>query len=337
MENIPSPVKQDTISIDEIEYKKEKYLTQGSFGKIYLYKQESGTEEVIIKFLQKTDGEKEVDMLTRINDADPDNNNLLTSIKHYEKDEIMCIVFEKLDKDMFQYMMEKNSKPLELSETRSVAQQLLMALQALKSVGLVHYDIKPSNIMLVNHAVQPFRVKLIDFGSAKKISDLSEESIEKVKYLYYKAPEIVFNLPKDERLDMWSLGCCLISFYSGKDVYEVTNEEEYIEGVAKMTGSSSNYVLEEGSKTKEFFESNFPTPAQSDQDKQDLGDLLKQMVCPNSRSRITPEEALKHKFITMNQQNSAAMKPKRKGPPPTVKTNKTQLGRLKYNQEKYKN
>ncbi|KAF6726448.1 Serine/threonine-protein kinase PRP4-like [Oryzias melastigma] len=204
MENIPSPVKQETISIDEIEYKKEKYLTQGSFGKIYLYKQESGTEEVIIKFLQKTDGEKEVDMLTRINDADPDNNNLLTSIKHYEKDEIMCIVFEKLDKDMFQYMMEKNSK----------------------------------------------------------------------------------------------------------DVYEVTNEEEYIEGVAKMTGSSSNYVLEEGSKTKEFFESNFPTPAQSDQDKQDLGDLLKQMVCPNSRSRITPEEALKHTFITMNQQNSAAMKPK---------------------------
>ncbi len=36
----------------------------------------------------------------------------------------------------------------------------------LKELGLVHADLKPENIMLVDHGRQPFRVKVIDFGSA---------------------------------------------------------------------------------------------------------------------------------------------------------------------------
>lgn len=42
--------------------------------------------------------------------------------------------------------------------------QLLTALDGLKSLGMVHADLKLDNIMLVNHLSEPFRVKLIDFG-----------------------------------------------------------------------------------------------------------------------------------------------------------------------------
>ena len=44
--------------------------------------------------------------------------------------------------------------------------QLLVALDALKGLGIMHTDIKPDNIMLVDAVNQPFRVKLIDFGLA---------------------------------------------------------------------------------------------------------------------------------------------------------------------------
>ena len=39
-------------------------------------------------------------------------------------------------------------------------------MKKLKELGLVHADLKPENIMLVDPVRQPFRVKVIDFGSA---------------------------------------------------------------------------------------------------------------------------------------------------------------------------
>lgn len=40
------------------------------------------------------------------------------------------------------------------------------ALNALKTIGVIHSDIKLDNIMLVDREAQPLRVKLIDFGLA---------------------------------------------------------------------------------------------------------------------------------------------------------------------------
>lgn len=44
--------------------------------------------------------------------------------------------------------------------------QVLTCLKKLRDLGLVHADLKPENIMLVDPERQPFRVKVIDFGSA---------------------------------------------------------------------------------------------------------------------------------------------------------------------------
>lgn len=48
--------------------------------------------------------------------------------------------------------------------------QLANALHHLRTAGIVHADLKLENVMLVNHAQEPFRVKLIDFGLAGKAS-----------------------------------------------------------------------------------------------------------------------------------------------------------------------
>lgn len=48
--------------------------------------------------------------------------------------------------------------------------QLARALDFMKAESFVHADIKLENVMLVNHQKEPFRIKLIDFGLAEKIS-----------------------------------------------------------------------------------------------------------------------------------------------------------------------
>lgn len=48
--------------------------------------------------------------------------------------------------------------------------QLATALDHLKAIGIMHADLKLENVMLVNHAQEPYRVKVIDFGLASEVS-----------------------------------------------------------------------------------------------------------------------------------------------------------------------
>lgn len=44
--------------------------------------------------------------------------------------------------------------------------QLAMALNALKTIGVIHADLKPDNIMVTNHHEWPLNIKIIDFALA---------------------------------------------------------------------------------------------------------------------------------------------------------------------------
>ena len=44
-------------------------------------------------------------------------------------------------------------------------------LELLRNQGIVHTDLKPDNIMLVDHVNQPWKAKMIDFGLACLISE----------------------------------------------------------------------------------------------------------------------------------------------------------------------
>ncbi len=69
-----------------------------------------------------------------------------------------------------------------LSLPTSAFPQVLSCLQKLKEMGLVHADLKPENIMLVDPDRQPFRVKVIDFGSATPRSDNSATTYLQSRY-----------------------------------------------------------------------------------------------------------------------------------------------------------
>uniref|UniRef100_A0A3Q0SBA5 Protein kinase domain-containing protein n=1 Tax=Amphilophus citrinellus TaxID=61819 RepID=A0A3Q0SBA5_AMPCI len=47
---------------------------------------------------------------------------------------------------------------------------MAVALKHLKSVGIIHADLKLQNVMLVNHQQEPYRIKVIDFGLACETS-----------------------------------------------------------------------------------------------------------------------------------------------------------------------
>lgn len=59
------------------------------------------------------------------------------------------------------------------------------ALTFLKRVGIIHSDLKPDNIMLIDHLAQPLRIKVIDFGIAGFVSRATQHAmIQPLCYRY---------------------------------------------------------------------------------------------------------------------------------------------------------
>uniref|UniRef100_A0A3Q2Q0M6 Homeodomain-interacting protein kinase 2-like n=1 Tax=Fundulus heteroclitus TaxID=8078 RepID=A0A3Q2Q0M6_FUNHE len=295
-------------------YRVEKKLGEGSFGKVVRCRKLDTEEIRAIKILKPKPnaGKAEIKALKAMRKLDADKNNLIKFYEGFNYKGHTCLVFEYLNESLFDFFVHRKLFPLHVSEIRVIAQQLLVALDALKSIGLVHCDIKPDNIMLVNHESQPFKVKLIDFGNAMKTSTL--EMVKRIQALGYRAPEVVLGLPLDEAVDTWSLGCVLALVFIGRHMYPVLSEYEFIRVITQLHGLPEDEVLRRGSNVDTFFtlteDSGWTLNTKKEYKRltgNSFDDLPKlypglddpRMLHVNPAKRITPRQALGHRFITM--------------------------------------
>uniref|UniRef100_A0A7N5ZY95 Protein kinase domain-containing protein n=1 Tax=Anabas testudineus TaxID=64144 RepID=A0A7N5ZY95_ANATE len=269
-------------------WKSCKYLVrnlmgEGTFGQVARCLRLDTMENVAVKIVRKEftcAGKKEVRALQEVSILDLNKSNLVTFFESFMHKGHVCIVVEKLQQSLHDFMKERKGTPLCVSEIRVITHQVLVALKALKSIDVVHGDIKPDNIMLVNHYLQPYRVKLIDFGLTRPVSTLKRGTV--IQALAYRAPEVILGLPIDEAADMWSLGCVMAFFYLNRHLFPLRCEYEVIRNIVQIRGQPSDLLLDDGIHTNKAFLS-----------------LLKRMLAVDSIKRLTPTEALGHRFITM--------------------------------------
>lgn len=111
----------------------------------------------------------------------------------------------------------KNSGPLPAEQVAKLADQLLSALDAAHQAGIVHRDVKPSNIMLAANG----RVKLTDFGIAQSLDDprLTSSGIL-IGSPSYMAPERIRGEEASASSDLWALGAVLFFAMEGYSPFE---------------------------------------------------------------------------------------------------------------------
>uniref|UniRef100_A0A3Q3XGV2 Protein kinase domain-containing protein n=1 Tax=Mola mola TaxID=94237 RepID=A0A3Q3XGV2_MOLML len=243
----------DILSSPLNRYEIHKILGQGVYGKVVECKNLDSKENMAVKIVQKNlfaAAIKEVSVLKNLRQLD-ENNNLVRFIEYFHQKGCICLVFEKLDKSLHDFLKERSFNPLTVPEIRVIAQQMLVALNALKSIGVTHGDIKPDNIMLVNHMAMPFRIKLIDFGLASSASEI--KLCTKIQAVGYRAPEVTLGCPINEAIDMWSLGCVLAFMYLGRHLYPLRCEYESMRILVKLHGQPDDNMLNCGLLTRDFF------------------------------------------------------------------------------------
>ncbi len=117
------------------------------------------------------------------------------------------IVMELLDGPSLAERIDREG-PLTVAEVRRLVAQVGAALEAAHHNGVVHRDVKPSNIVLLSTSSGLF-AKLVDFGIAKPMeaSDLTlTRAGHVVGTMFYMAPEqLIDGLPPDHRADLWGL------------------------------------------------------------------------------------------------------------------------------------
>ncbi|XP_030632053.1 homeodomain-interacting protein kinase 1 [Chanos chanos] len=237
-------------------YEVLEFLGRGTFGQVAKCWKRGTNEIVAIKILKNhpsyaRQGQIEVSILNRLSAENADEFNFVRSYECFQHKGHTCLVFEMLEQNLYDFLKQSKFSPLPLRHIRPVLQQVATALMKLKSLGLIHADLKPENIMLVDPVRQPYRVKVIDFGSASHVSKAVCSTY--LQSRYYRAPEIILGLPFCEAIDMWSLGCVIAELFLGWPLYPGASEYDQIRYISQTQGLPAEYLLSAGTKTIRFF------------------------------------------------------------------------------------
>jgi hypothetical protein len=114
----------------------------------------------------------------------------------------------------------KDDGALTPDEAAPLLGQAADALAAAHAAGIVHRDVKPSNILVTRHG----QVKLSDFGIARAEADASLTQTGLVTGSpAYLAPEVASGEVASDASDVWSLGATLFHALAGRPPYDVGN------------------------------------------------------------------------------------------------------------------
>ena len=157
------------------------------------------------------------------------------NVNEYSDIETFCLVFEFIDINFEKYMFDiyNNSKyaPSENSVIK-IYKQLLNGLIYLKNNNILHYNIKPDNILLDENNIP----KIANFRLAALMKDENSETLNKDKYLYYNnsyvghkyfvCPEIKNRNKYDYSCDIFALGLTMLCLISKNNPIKYNNSEE---------------------------------------------------------------------------------------------------------------
>jgi serine/threonine protein kinase len=213
-------------------YRIESFLSRGGMGTVYVARHIVLDKAVAIKVLNEAKDEvAQKRFLLEAKAACAVNHEHIVNITDYGvlADDRPYLVMEFLQGQALDALVAKG--PLSPLRVCRIGEQIALGLQAVHDKGILHRDLKPGNIYLLERHKRDY-VKILDFGIAKVFGDgnMAEQSpgpagvppnrptqegmvLGTAEYL---APEQALGEPLDVRADQYALGCILYEMLTGE-------------------------------------------------------------------------------------------------------------------------
>jgi tRNA A-37 threonylcarbamoyl transferase component Bud32 len=202
----------------------EEILGRGGMGVVYKARDTRLNRSVALKFLPAhtvTSDESRVRFLREAQMAAALSHPNIAAVYDLGEtdDKQVFIVMELIAGETLSDALESERLPLE--RAIEIGVQIASGLQAAHESGIVHRDVKPSNIMLSNTGT----AKILDFGLSKLAgSQVLTKTGSTLGTASYMSPEQVRGEDVDFRTDIWSLGVVLYQLLCGRLPFEGTYE-----------------------------------------------------------------------------------------------------------------
>jgi serine/threonine-protein kinase len=218
-------------------------LGEGGMGEVYLAEDPRLGRQVAIKLLPASyqyDPDRRARFLKEARAASALRSPNIAAIYDIgEHDGAMFIVMEYVEGDVLSRRIERSS--LSTREIMHIAIQVADALDEAHSLGIIHRDVKSSNLIISQRGM----VKMLDFGLAKVIepgasadsSDLTVSLGQQTAYgtvmgtVAYMSPEQALGQRLDHRTDIFSLGVVIYEMVTGRLPFGGSSANEIIDNI----------------------------------------------------------------------------------------------------------
>lgn len=145
--------------------------------------------------------------------------NIVDIYSVFEKGGSLFLVFEYINGKTLETVLNEDGK-LDMLETKALFKSICEALDYAHDHGVIHHDLKPSNIMITNSGV----VKVMDFGVSQNMN-MEHKGQSVAGTPAYMAPEHKKSIVCKES-DIYSLGICLYETLTGYVPSEIDGYDE---------------------------------------------------------------------------------------------------------------
>ena len=104
-----------------------------------------------------------------------------------------------------------HNRRLQPHEAIGIARQMAQGLGEAHAHGIIHRDVKPSNVMLTSSGL----LKIVDFGLARAMTEATASQTGVTGTVRYMSPEQALDRPLDQRCDIWALGVVFAEMLTG--------------------------------------------------------------------------------------------------------------------------